>query len=155
NRGMTTMNYASWMKEATSDPAFKNFADRPLKDLVIPGSHDAGSYNMWFGTEETKTKGRLMPDLGGWKKIMQKLGISLATAIDNTSKTQERSILQQLEAGSRFLDLRAKKEPGTTDTYWMVHNLNWTNVPLTIALNDVLEFLKAPDSKDEIVIAML
>ena len=51
--------------------------DRPLKDIVIPGSHDAGTY------------------------VMQ-------NSIDNnSSQCQEISILQQLEEGSRYLDLRA------------------------------------------------
>jgi hypothetical protein len=55
------------------------FGDRPLRELVIPGSHDAGTFVM-------------------------------ESSADNfSSKCQKISILEQLKAGSRYLDLRARE----------------------------------------------
>ena len=67
------LSTASWMQDMSV------LDDRPLKDIVIPGSHDAATFVL---------------DL----KIN-----------NNSSQCQEISIAEQLKAGSRYLDLRAWK----------------------------------------------
>jgi hypothetical protein len=95
--------------------------DRPLRELVIPGSHDAGTFVM-------------------------------ENRIDNnSSKCQEISILEQLKAGSRYLDLRAWK--AKDGLYWMYHGAAWTHVKLVDVLTDIKTFLD--QSTGEIVIATL
>lgn len=63
----------TWMRDMAA------LADRPLKDIVIPGSHDAGTFQM-----ENRID-------------------------NNSSQCQEVDIYSQLAAGSRYLDLRAWK----------------------------------------------
>lgn len=66
-------NCNEWMHKLNN-----KIGDKPLKDIVIPGSHDAGSWDLTI-------------------KIL-----------DAASKCQEVDIKSQLLAGSRYLDLRAE-----------------------------------------------
>jgi len=105
----------TWMK----DMPF--LGDRPLRDIVIPGSHDAGTYLM-------------------------------ENRIDNnSSQCQEISVLEQLKAGARYLDLRSWK--ADDEEYWMYHGSVWTHVKLADVLKDIRTFLH--DYDGEIVIATL
>jgi hypothetical protein len=99
----------------------KALDDRPLKDIVIPGSHDAGTYVM-----ENKID-------------------------NNSSQCQEISILEQLKAGARYLDLRAWK--AKDGKYWMYHGKVWTHVLLEDVLTDIKTFLN--QHTGEIVLATL
>jgi Phosphatidylinositol-specific phospholipase C, X domain len=101
--------------------AMKELDDRPLRELVIPGSHDAGTFVMEHRID------------------------------NNSSKCQEISILEQLKAGSRYLDLRAWK--ASDGEYWLYHGKVWTHVKLADALADIKTFLD--QSTGEIVIATL
>jgi hypothetical protein len=101
--------------------AMKELDDRPLRELVIPGSHDAGTFVMEHRID------------------------------NNSSKCQEISILEQLKAGSRYLDLRAWK--ASDGEYWLYHGKAWTHVKLADALADIKTFLD--QSTGEIVIATL
>lgn len=80
--------------------AMKELDDRPLRELVIPGSHDAGTFVMEHRID------------------------------NNSSKCQEISILEQLKAGSRYLDLRAWK--ASDGEYWLYHGKAWTHVKPTL-----------------------
>lgn len=66
--------HENWMRDYN-----RLLGDRPLTEIVIPGSHDAGCYDM------------------------------NRSADDVSSKTQDRDVFHQLLAGSRFFDLRAEK----------------------------------------------
>jgi len=91
-----------------------------LKDICIPGSHDSGTYMMAH-------------------KIA-----------NNASKCQALDIKGQLEAGSRYLDLRAALYE---NELWLYHGSDWTNVKLDVALDQINAFLNA--NTQEIVIATL
>lgn len=105
----------TWIK----DLAFLDY--RPLKEIVIPGSHDAGTY---------------------------KLDNPI---YNNSSQCQQISVLEQLRAGSRYLDLRAWR--GLDHEYWMYHGGAWGAIKLIDVLNDLKTFLA--ESSEEIVIATL
>jgi Phosphatidylinositol-specific phospholipase C, X domain/Jacalin-like lectin domain len=109
-----TIDSRNWMGNLSAIGA------RPLKDIVVPGSHDAGTYVMYHDAD-TKS-----------------------------SQCQRVNIVEQLRAGSRYLDLRAWKSGGT---YWMYHGLAWTSVKLEDVLQQILTFLN--ESPKEIVIATL
>jgi hypothetical protein len=104
-----------WM----NDLAF--LRDRPLREIVIPGSHDAGTYKLYYPVD------------------------------NNSSKCQQVSVLEQLRAGSRYLDLRAWK--ASDNEYWMYHGLAWSDVKLVDVLTDIKTFLT--ESTGEVVIATL
>ncbi len=109
-----TVSTQTWMK----DMSFLD--DRPLRDIVIPGSHDAGTYVMERRVD------------------------------NNSSQCQEISVLEQLEAGARYLDLRACR--ARDGEYWMYHGV-WTHVRLADVLTDIRSFLD--QNTGEIVIATL
>jgi hypothetical protein len=94
--------------------------DRPLPKIVIPGSHDAGAYQISRG--------------GGAM----------------TSRAQQVDIMAQLNAGSRFLDLR-------TDMYrnvWYIrHGSDWTDVTFNHVVEQLGEFLDS--HPDEFVLVAL
>jgi hypothetical protein len=79
--------------------------DRPLNKIVMPGSHDAGSWSITdtSGVCDTASNAKLAKDHP-----------QLAAAI---SITQMSSIKEQLDNGSRYLDLRVCKQNGAWYTY--------------------------------------
>ncbi|MFD6338887.1 hypothetical protein [Streptomyces sp. NPDC060131] len=83
----------SWMSQLGS-----TIGDRPLNQIVIPGSHDAGSAGI------TKNSG--MCDAGDTVDTAR-MWPELASSM---SRTQSGSLVEQLEAGSRYLDLRLCKQ---------------------------------------------
>jgi len=96
--------------------------NRALPDIAIPGSHDAGSTS-----------------------ISRPLGYVM-------SQAQNLEIYDQLMAGSRYLDLRAKKYNG--DGVWYIHHgLDWTTLKLVDVASQLAHFLKK--HPQEIVIATL
>ncbi|MEW1615930.1 MULTISPECIES: hypothetical protein [unclassified Streptomyces] len=79
--------------------------DRPLNKIVMPGSHDAGSWSITdqSGVCDTASEAKLAREHP-----------QIAAAI---SITQLGSIKQQLDVGSRYLDLRLCKQNGKWYTY--------------------------------------
>ncbi|MFF4935041.1 hypothetical protein ACFY2H_40245 [Streptomyces griseofuscus] len=79
--------------------------DRPLNKVVMPGSHDAGTWSI------TDTSG--VCDTASQASLAHKFP-AVAAAV---SVTQSGSIKAQLDAGSRYLDLRLCKQNGKWYTY--------------------------------------
>ncbi|MEV7251152.1 hypothetical protein [Streptomyces cyaneofuscatus] len=79
--------------------------DRPLNKIVMPGSHDAGSWSITdkSGVCDTASEAKLAREHP-----------QIAAAI---SITQMSPIKEQLNAGSRYLDLRLCKKDGKWFTY--------------------------------------
>lgn len=97
-----------------------NFQYKSILDLVIPGSHDSFAYNMMITGPNTNN----MPKL-------------FNLFINFWSKTQNKTIHEQLMMGIRYFDLRITKYNGNFHT---IHSL------ISISLEDVLipiiEFVK-------------
>lgn len=102
-----------WM-EAIND----KIGDKPLKNIAIPGSHDAGSSSIVVGS----------------------------------AQTQSISILKQLEAGSRYIDLRAK--PGAGNKFWIYHGILPTSLTLDDAMTQIETFAKA-HPKEIVIVTLL
>jgi hypothetical protein len=98
---------------------------RLLKQVVIPGSHDAGTYN--FG------------------------GVS-----EPYTQAQDVDITAQLNAGSRYLDIRAsyaQSGPSATWDFWNVHGaFSSYNVRLEDMLSEVLAFANQESHDKEIIL---
>lgn len=97
-----------------------NFQYKSILDLVIPGSHDSFAYNMMITGPNTNN----MPKL-------------FNLFINFWSKTQNKTIHEQLMMGIRYFDLRITKYNGN---FYTIHSL------ISISLEDVLipiiEFVK-------------
>ncbi|MFD5099362.1 hypothetical protein [Streptomyces albidochromogenes] len=90
----------SWMDQLSG-----TIGARPLNQIVIPGSHDAGTAGI------TKDSG--VCDAGDTADVARQWP-ALAAGM---SRTQSGSLVQQLNGGSRYLDLRLCKQNGTWYSY--------------------------------------
>ncbi|KAJ7378207.1 PI-PLC X domain-containing protein 2 [Desmophyllum pertusum] len=93
--GLEDNDYSRWMENLPNEKQLC-----PLKDLVIPGSHDSGTFfldqNMEIGPDESST----IQTLGS---IFGKIAKSV---VHSWSVTQSMTIYEQLLSGIRYLDLR-------------------------------------------------
>ncbi|MET9670309.1 hypothetical protein ABZY19_33940 [Streptomyces sp. NPDC006475] len=94
------LNLRQWMGQISDV-----IGDRPLNKIVMPGSHDAGSWSITdrTGVCDTASEAKLARDFP-----------QVAAAI---SITQMTPIKEQLNSGSRYLDLRLCKQNGKWYTY--------------------------------------
>ncbi|XP_033746051.1 PI-PLC X domain-containing protein 3-like [Pecten maximus] len=104
----------------------------PLSCLAIPGSHDSGAYGLDKSAGVSVDEPKSISVLGS---LCCGAGLSL---ISRWSVTQDISLLQQLEAGVRYLDLRVCVKPETADAHFL-HGLYGSKV--MTALKEVKEFL--------------
>jgi len=117
----------AWMGELHAE-----LESRTLFELTLPGTHNCGSYLL---SEE------LMPGDWGEKseaalKVAEFLHIPVEDVITPWSLTQDRSVLKQLELGSRYLDLRS----GWNGKEWRTFHLE-QGVLISDVLADVEAFL--------------
>ena len=98
--------------------------DRKLAEVIIPGTHDSGTYQLGWGS-----------------------GI-------NSAKTQNVSIGEQLKDGIRYLDLRVVEASHTgcadDSVWWLFHT--WKSYRLQEALDEIAAFVKKPANSKEVII---
>ena len=103
--------YGNWMGRASASSSFFNTATLTLTDIVLPGSHHAGMYpeaiiaNDYSVSSDSYFSDVLTSYDGNSRRL-------------NWAKRQIGSILDQLNAGSRVLDIRLEKSGGAV----YVHN---------------------------------
>lgn len=108
-----------WMKDN-----WDAIKDKRYDQLVIPGTHDSGTYQLSWGT-----------------------GI-------DTAKTQTNSIGDQLKDGIRYFDLRVREAShrGCADpTVWWIYH-NWDSYRLVTALDEIKAFLETTGNENEVII---
>jgi hypothetical protein len=131
-------NGDSWMSQIPNDRVFNQ--------LMIPGTHDSGTYNITSASHFS-----LSPDdpLPLWIEIIDNIlpNTLVRSVVAGWSKTQPETITQQLSAGIRYLDFRAGIYPGDGHFY-LSHAL--LSVRLADALSQVQLF--ASMNPTEIVI---
>lgn len=89
----------TWMGDISD-----SIQDRRIMDVVLPGSHDAGTYSLYDGYWTTLTT---VDEKWQWINEGDLLGkISFYSVVAGWARTQSGSIQWQLENGSRYLDLR-------------------------------------------------
>jgi hypothetical protein len=126
---------------------------RPLKDLVIPGSHDALMRSVWLPSgipAISEVLGALGCALGAIPALLAAQGVE--EVIRSGAITQGRSISGQLLQGSRYLDLRADYAPDAKGFYGS-HSAIWSNYALRDAIGEIDAFCEA--HPDEVVIVSL
>ncbi len=137
------LNLKKWMSELYED----YLADKPLKYIVIPGTHDSGTGTISDDNAVNSSDGKI-PDIIA--KILEKKSstkkVSLKEMIPWT-KTQDLSIMEQLEIGVRFFDLRVTVEEG--DELYLSHGLRGEK--LSDAFDAIRDFCNNTD-KDLVII---
>lgn len=115
---------AGWM-ENKSGWMEKTFAAAPqtrLRDIVIPGTHDSGTYAI-------TSSSALDPNDSSWYYSFAK------GTVADWAKTQDMRIYDQLRQGIRYLDLRVTKYNGD---FWITHGM--ISVRLSTVLADIKQF---------------
>ncbi|KAK5880800.1 hypothetical protein CesoFtcFv8_021671 [Champsocephalus esox] len=93
-------SYMDWMSQLPPE-----LHDNPLHNLTIPGSHDSMSYDLDLSSAIIE------PD--GLKKLSKMYCVR--KILYKWARTQEESILKQLEAGVRYFDLRIARKDNDPD----------------------------------------
>lgn len=108
----------------------------PIIHLAIPGSHDSGT---WPINEHSDWA----PDLDSILKKLKWLGIIVKWVTSRWSKAQDFNVLQQLEAGVRYFDLRiaTRVSKDNVRDFYIVHGLY--GPPLKEVLAQIQQFLTA------------
>lgn len=171
---------SSWMKDIAASN--NTFNSNPLTTLLIPGTHDTGTYNIIAGSDMADDGNfngeKLVTDVTGkvtgWcdknftckhtlGKLLHKLvdpinkdAVSIAKSIQAPwSKSQDETVLKQLNGGIRFLDLRVQAyQPNNFQTdFLIVHSM--VSVPLSTILDDIATFCNTPASSQEVILLVI
>lgn len=122
-------HYSSWMGDHATV-----LANRSLLNLTLPGTHDSAAYEMTLQV----MPGSLPWPLAQLLQIAAQSGLPLGEFIIHWAISQDQSVRQQLEAGVRFLDLRA----GFNGSHWVTcHSM--VGPVLFPVLVQIAEFLEA------------
>jgi hypothetical protein len=124
----SSMSHAGWMGQ---------FSTQPLNSLVIPGSHDSGSYEVtnYDVTSPDFSEVSLIPD------FLQ------AIFAKSWGQSQSLTIGQQLTAGYRYFDLRLCAEG---DAVYTCHGVYMA--PLSQIISDVKNYLGTTDAASEVIV---
>lgn len=114
------INPSDWMHEI-----YANKPEQPLRQIIIPGTHDTG-------TDQMTSSSKAASALEGIMKIAPK------GAVVAWSKTQDRPMRQQLNDGIRYFDMRVEQ----TAQGWMTYHGLLSN-RLTDMLQELAVFLEA------------
>ncbi|XP_062853124.1 PI-PLC X domain-containing protein 1 [Trichomycterus rosablanca] len=111
--------------------------DIPLTDLTIPGSHDAMSYCLDITSPLVRSESDSF-------RLLDRLFYCITRPIIyKWATTQVKNIVEQLQAGVRYFDLRiAHKQNDTSDDLYFTHVI-YTQVTVVETLRCIAEWLKA------------
>jgi len=132
-----------WQSDSTSE-----ISDRMLNQVIMPGSHDSGTYGVNAGSFLTSDAESEYLNLASQ--------IGFHSYIEGWTKTQKLSILEQLSLGIRYLDLRVcgKRLDGSqTDLQsnpYICHTLS--SVMFQKIIDEVSEFLEQPNHEKEVIL---
>jgi hypothetical protein len=135
---------ASWMGcLVKADPGFGRL---PLSQLALPGSHNAGTFNLDPESFDTQTHSACT--------AYKPADATLPTTLAAWSGTQDETITRQLDQGVRFLDLQvAYNGNGDALTGWRVVQSQFSDWPLYYYLDEIAVWAKAHPT--EIVVVNL
>lgn len=141
------------MKQWMGDVFFPNYSDVLLKNVLLPGSHDAGAYSILnTGNQVPPRCGQVdLGDVPNWVleqliqwECHQQHGINLV-------ETQQLDIFEQLLAGIRYFDFRLGWYQA--DQEIRLHHTLFMDATLEEVLNQIFNFLAS--NQNEVVVMKL
>ncbi len=121
-----------WMEDVYADAP-----DVTLGAMVLPGTHDSGSYGI--DVEQPCD----LVTAAGTPEIITTLAAANPCAAAGMYRAQDENLTEQLEAGVRYLDLRvsvpSKSAPPVTDSEFVLEH-EFVSTQLTDAFDQILEF---------------
>ncbi|XP_048091175.1 PI-PLC X domain-containing protein 1-like [Alosa alosa] len=138
---MEKLDLPDWMSQLPTE-----LHSVPLRDLAIPGSHHTMTYCLDGSSD-------LEPNASELLKILKKVfGHFVDDIVERWATTQELNIIQQLDAGVRYFDLRIACKPNdVTHILYFAHAL-YTTVTVEETFNKVHQWL-AGHPKEVIILA--
>lgn len=165
---------ASWMRDLASSPQYI-IGSTPLTLLAFPGTHDSGTYGINISSDMADDGNFNGPQavidttdsISHWchktwwtphwlcseidhliEKDVNPIGTVIAKSVQAPwSTSQDHNILQQLNGGIRFLDLRVQAHK---NSFYIVHSMVGPNIDKI--LGDIATFCNQPHSSQEIVL---
>ena len=134
-------------KEHWMDYIWNSIKDRKISNIVLPGTHDSGTYKTVGGIAWNRSVS------GGVTSGSNGLPLP-AYAARNAAKTQTNSIAAQLKDGIRYFDIRLneKRHWGCADpSVWVLYH-TYQSYPFQDALNEMASFLKTPENSKEVFV---
>lgn len=106
--------HENWMQALST-----YIAEKSLNEIVIPGTHDSATNLISFSSKVAQEQ-----DVPHWLNKLRYIGVGFipTAVIAKWSKTQDRTIKQQLMDGIRYLDLRVVYRD-SNKSYYTVHGL--------------------------------
>ena len=172
-----TDSKTSWMKDLANDTRY-SIGSTPLTEIAIPGTHDTGTYAITVNSDMADDGNVNGPkyvtdttaSVSHWchstkwtphalckaiddiiKDDINPIGTAIAKAVQAPwSTSQDQSILQQLNGGIRFLDLRVQAYNGG---FYIVHSMISAN--MTRVLDDIVTFCNQSASSGEVILVAL
>jgi hypothetical protein len=140
-QGCSAFQRATWMQcLVQADPAFGSL---PISGLALPGSHNAGTFNLDQGGFDTHPS-----SCTNWVSKDSNLG----NTFNRWSQTQDETILDQLDQGIRFIDLQvAYNGTGSALDGWRVVQSQFSELPLYDYLDQIAAWAKIHPSEPVIV----
>jgi hypothetical protein len=149
----------AWVQSASAQSPYEHWmadqadviGQRSLRQVVMPGSHDAATYENPTCNDATN------PDACNWPDAITR----------GYAQAQSQDITGQLNAGSRYLDLRFtcyqwQPAPGqcngdpdnpasATDDYYVNHG-GASKLAMTTVLSEIVDWIEQPGHEQEIVV---
>jgi hypothetical protein len=136
---ITDKNIDKWMSSLAN-----RIADKPINQIFMPGTHDSGTYKITPASPVTA-------DAATSIAIAQNYGGQFTQGFDaGWAKTQYNTVLNQLNNGIRYFDLRLCGKGSDVDTMYTCHALQGDS--LKDIVSQVKEFLRQENHQHEIII---
>jgi hypothetical protein len=113
--------------------------DQYLSELVIPGTHDAGTYDLSFG------------DSAWADSTKQALNDLIPSIAQGYATTQSQTIYEQLMSGARILDLRFEEVQFLGIQDYRIHH-SYLGPSYTEIFADIKQFLEESGHEKEIIV---
>nr|XP_001923476.1 PI-PLC X domain-containing protein 1-like [Danio rerio] len=128
---------ADWMSKLN-----ETFTTVPLSHIAIPGSHDAMAYSLDMDSPV------LEPD--SLKPMDNMFSAFLRPIVKKWGTAQDKTISEQLDAGTRYFDLRVAGKPESSD-FFFYHGL-YTTMTVKEAMTELKTWL-GQHSKEVVILA--
>ena len=139
--GCATDHAASWMGCLVS--AHPAFATAPISGLAIPGSNNAGTFNLDLQAFDVQPGSRCA--------VAAAQHLDLGSVVQQWSQTQDETITQQLDAGVRWVDLQVGFNGTDAVTGWRVVQNLYSDYPLSVYLGQIATWASTHRSEAVVV----
>ena len=123
-----------WAEAVEPEAWMRRYRGLTLRELTLPGTHDSGAYELFHGI----MPGSFNRWVEGAATVAEMLDVPVWDVITPWALSQSCDVRGQLEAGARYVDLRA----GWANNSWLVHHAE-VGRPVVQVLEQVAEFLHA------------